>query len=86
MWLLPQEELFSPGFPNSTDQGHSRILDGLYKLGSGAPDLLLRLAPLSNNMNIFLLKRKRASKVFYSEYLFSEEKFTQLAENYSAGN
>lgn len=81
-----KKNLFSSNLPNSTDQGHSRILDDLYKLSLGAPDRLLPLAPLLNNMNIFLLKRKRASKVFYSEYLFSEEKFTQLVENYSAGN
>lgn len=52
----------------------------------GIPGICLPLTLHTSNLNIFLLKRKRASKVFYSEYLFREEKFTQLVENYSAGN
>lgn len=43
---------FSPNLPNSTGCRHSKILDDLHKLSSGVPDLLLPLAPLSNNMNI----------------------------------
>lgn len=79
------KQFFPPRLPNSTGQGHDKIFDDLHKLSARVLDLL-SLAPHANNMNIFLLKTKRASKVFYTEYLFREEKFTQLVENYSAGN
>lgn len=86
-WKKPLDSKpFLSKLSNSTGQKYGRLLDDLCKLSSGGPDPLLPLAPFSNNMNIFLLKRKRASKVFYYKYLFSEEKFTQLVENYSAGN